>query len=137
MHRRKLSLMEGFTRSLADRRYYIKTGDTERLSSAVSEGGALLELVDTIDYEIGAAFDRIASIAGIDRRDIEDMLRGSGHPGALELLDIRSRIRSLITGALKDHDALIEGMERLSLKIRADADTLSRHRNVKPMAPPE
>ncbi len=135
-HRRKLSLIEDFARTLDDWRYYIKTEDTERLSSAVSESDALLELVDTIDYDIGAAFDRISSIAGIDRGDIEDMLRGSGHPGAAELLGIRSRIKRLIAGALKDYEAVIEEMERLSLKIRADADTLSHYRKLKPMAPP-
>lgn len=137
LHRRKLSLLECYARSLADRRYYLKTGDTERLSSAVSEGGVLLELVDAIDYEIGAGFDRIASIAGVERRDIDDMLRVSGHPKAVELFEIRARIGSLIAGAIKDYETLVEEMERLSLKIQSDADTLSRYIKVKPMTTPE
>ncbi len=124
----------GFARSLADKRYYVKTGDVERLSSAVLDDNTLFALIDTIDFEISAARDRMIAIAGTDRRGIEELLKGSGSPKASELAEIRSTLQSALMSASKEHDELVKEMEKISSKIKSDADTLSNHLRLDPFA---
>ncbi|HNU92176.1 MAG TPA: hypothetical protein PKO25_09915 [Spirochaetota bacterium] len=136
LHGRKLTLVERLARSIADKLYYLKTGDTERLSLAVSEDSPLIELIDTLDFDIGAAMDRMAAIAGTDRIGVEKLLRAPGHTGASELLRIRARIGDEIANLVEVNDELVKGMEGLSSSILADAEALSRLRKVKPVSPP-
>ncbi len=132
LHRRKLSLLEGFARSLADKRYFLRTGDTERLAEAVACDNSLFELIDTIDFEIGSTIDRMAAINGTDRNGLEDLLKKSGSPGAAGLFEIRSAVRRVLKNSSVEHDELIHQMEKVSSKIRSDADSLSGHLKFEP-----
>ncbi|HSV97058.1 MAG TPA: hypothetical protein VLM75_09005 [Spirochaetota bacterium] len=127
LHRRKLALLEGFARSIVDKRYYLKTGDIERLAEAVADDSALFELIDTIDYDIGCARDRMNAITGTEGHGIDELMNKSGGPKAAELFEIRSAVGIVLRNASKEHDELARGMEKISSKIRSDADALSGH----------
>ncbi|MCU0845991.1 MAG: hypothetical protein MUC76_13825 [Spirochaetes bacterium] len=127
LHQWKRALLEGFARSLVDKRYYLKTGDIDRLAEAVADDNALFELIDTIDYEIGSARDRMIALTGMGSGGIEELLNTSAGPKAAVLFEIRAAVGIVLRNASIEHDELIRGMEKVSLKIMSDADALSAH----------
>jgi hypothetical protein len=112
----KLSLLRAIRAEETNGRYYLKSGDTDRLAQSVKQCTALVADTDVLDFEAAAARASLARILGVETAGLQAFLRAASGPGVKAYLSLLKEIREETRLLKGGHDQL---MEEIALQYRS------------------
>jgi hypothetical protein len=108
---RKLSIIRAIRAEETNCRYYLKSGDTERLAFSINHCSGFAAEADVLDYDAAAARGALVRSLGITGDRLVPFLRSSGEPAATALSSLIAVLDGEIRALKPDHDRMLDDME--------------------------
>ncbi len=120
----KLQLLNTLLLSESDKIHYCRSGNIEKAIGIIGMDAGVIDEIDAVDFDIAKAETALASIIGVGRRMLYDLLGGTGDAG--RLIDERERVRGTAKTLYEKRKELLVLMGSASEEIRNSIDDLSR-----------
>ena len=132
LYRNKKDLLRTLRLDEGDKRYFLKSGDTERLLESFERERPFFASIDEIDMKISSIRRDLCAILGVDESGFHATLVSIDEPLVDELLSEISDISLCIREIMREHATLFEKMKELLESIKSEHDSVIRHlRHVK------
>ncbi len=120
----KLQLLNTLLLSESDKIHYCRSGNLEKAIEIIGSDSGVIDEIDAVDFDIAKAETALASIIGVGRRMLYDLLRGSDDDG--RLIAARELVRDTAKTLYEKRQELLGLMGAASDDIRDSIDDLSR-----------
>lgn len=126
LYQKKKFRMERIQNALHDERYYIKTGDVNKLTDLIEKNQQEYDLVDLLDFEISSKKEEICDLTGIELNRFNNFLQKPANADINEIKNILRDIRRLIKEISNDQEKMVGDMERQLKQINTDRESIIR-----------
>lgn len=123
-HRKKLRLLEQLLLSEADKLYYGRTGNIEKVIEIIDSDETVIGEIDGTIYDIARSETALAALIGIRQPRLYDTIGGDA--GAGELIAVRGEVTRAMKRLLHERRELNDLLGSETTALRKSIDELSR-----------
>ncbi len=129
LYAKKTGLLRRLLLSESDKLHYAKSDNIERVAAIVSEDVLLIEEIDLIDCDIAECEEALARLAGVTRKVLYRLLKGSDD--SRELLLRREEARDSLEGLLREREKLMVILKSATREVLESIEGIARIRGLK------
>lgn len=127
LYRNKKSLLLSLRLDEGDKRYFLKSSDTEHLLESFERERSVYSSIDNLDLDITTVRRDLCGLIGVDESDFYPTLRSIDEPLVRELFTEIGDISLAIRNIMEEHASLFEKMNELLESIKGERDSIIRH----------
>lgn len=135
LHSRKLEKLKTLSADEARKKFCLDTNKIDDLLDIIEKDNAMINEIDSIDYDIKKSEEEICRIAGIEGKELKNFIAKREESEVIELRDIYSKTRSCLTGITTAQDEFDNLIDARMGEIDRDIESLSLIRKLKKILP--
>ena len=126
LYQNKILLLDKILLSETEKKYALKSKNSEILIKNIERNDENIDEINSIDYEITAAKEKVCSIIGVQLDNLNEFMTNSEESLFLQLIEVQNKIKIIIQTLIKEREEIIDAIENESMSIKKDMDSLLR-----------
>ena len=126
LYQDKILLLDKILLSETEKKYALKSQNSEILIKNLEANDEDIDEINSIDYGITAINEKVCSIVGVQLSDLNEFMQNSEESLFIQIIEVQNKVNIIIKALIKEREEIIEAIEKESMSIKKDMDSLHR-----------